>query len=130
MYRAKVIFAATLTAGIAYGSFIYTEVPKPFTKKDYVTAVTYEGELNAKQAEMLRLMDEDAKAQMKERNDPAADYVIVPTKDGAPWEGALVAEGTNNVVHVLDTSALPAGVYLYRVTAGADVAIKKMVVAR
>jgi len=108
MYRAKVIFAATLTAGIAYGSFIYTEVPKPFTKKDYVTAVTYEGELNAKQAEMLRLMDEDAKAQMKERNDPAADYVIVPTKDGKPitpgldkLAGKATAEGPSGEITFL-----------------------------
>jgi len=54
-------------------------------------------------------------------------YDLSGRRVATPFKGALPA-GENRVA--VDTSALPTGVYIYRVIAGANVATKKMVVAK
>jgi len=81
-YRIIALTASLFAAFTVNAAILYVEVPKPYTKKDYVAAVTDPDKFGALYADMFARMDADVKAQMKAINNPAADFIVFATKNG------------------------------------------------
>jgi len=79
---ALAVAAVAVALGAAQACVMYVEVPKPYTKKDFVDGVNDPDKYSSRYAAMFAAMDEAARAHMKAIGDPDADYILIPTKNG------------------------------------------------